>query len=128
MAKIDASSPERVRLLAACFLTIPQEDKWKVVGKVHDLGLMNFRGLVWILKLIKTWKGAAGVFQFFKIVSEKSPKTIDNWLEDIVRHIVNGKDTTDPTSVGGWSQKEIDDLLDNVTFSLLETEVRNRGN
>lgn len=123
MAKIDASSKDDVRLLAGCFLTIQNEDKWKVAGKVYDLGLMRMRGLNWFLKLIKKWKGPAAIFQFFKILSEKFPKELDNYLEDTIRHIVNGKDTTDPASVGGWSQKEIDLLLDNVTFSLL----RNRS-
>src|SRR6185437_11051176 len=108
MAKIDASSKDDVRLLAGCFLTIQKEDKWKVAGKVYDLGLMRMRRLDWFLKLIKKWKGPAAIFQFFKILSEKFPKELDNYLEDTIRHIVNGKDTTDPASVGGWSQKEID--------------------
>lgn len=120
MAKIDASSISDVRLLATALMTVPEEDKWKVLGKVVDLGLMKFRGLDFFLKLLKKWKGSAGVFQFFKILSEKSPKTIDIWLEDTIRHVVNGKDTSDAASVGGWSQKEIDLLLDNVTFSLLK--------
>lgn len=120
MAKIDATSREDLKLLATCFLTVPQEDKWKIVGKVYDLGLMKFKGTVFALRLIKKWKGSPGIFQFFKILSEISPKSIDNCIEDTVRHIVNGKDTYDPSSAGGWSQKEIDLLLDNVTFSLLK--------
>lgn len=120
MVKIDATSKTDVRLLATCLMTVPQEDKWKIVGKIYDLGLMRFRGSNFLLWLIKKWNGAAGVFQFFKILSERSPKTIDTWLEDTIRHVVNGKDKFDPASAGGWSQKEVDLLLDNVTFSLLK--------
>jgi hypothetical protein len=119
MAKIDASSKEDVKLLATCFYTIPIEDKWKIVAKTYDLKLMKFRGLGFPLWLANKIKGKTGVYQFFKILSEKAPDYIDNCIEDTIRHIVNGKDTTDPASVGGWSQKEIDLLLDNVTFSLL---------
>lgn len=120
MAKIDATSTEDVRLLATCIMTVPQEDKWKVIGKIVELGLMKFRGITFAIWLLRKWKGPAGIYQFFKIVSEKHPKTLDIWVEDTIRHIVNGKDTIDPASVGGWSQKEIDLLLDNVTFSLLK--------
>lgn len=120
MAKIDATSIEDVRLLATCLMTVPQEDKWKIMGKIYELDLMKLRGFGFVVGLIRKWKGAAGIFQFFKIVSEKSPETLDTWIEDTIRHIVNGKDATDPASVGGWSQKEIDLLLDNVTFSLLK--------
>lgn len=120
---IDASSKDDVKLLASCFLTIPQEDKWKILAKLYDLNLMAFRGIRWALWLSKKIRGEAGPYMFFNILSEKSPKAIDNWIEDTIRHIVNGKDTTDSSIVGGWSQNEIDLLLDNVSFSLL----RNRS-
>lgn len=120
MAKIDATSVEDVRLLATCFMTVPQEDKWKVLGKTYELGLMRFRGIQFFLWIIKKWKGSAAVYQFFKMVAEKQPEAIDNYIEDTIRHIVNGKDRSDRASVGGWSQKEIDLLLDNLTFSLLK--------
>lgn len=120
MPLIDATSKEDIYLLAKCFLTIPQEDRWKVVARVNDLGLMRFRGAQFFVNLLKKWKGSVGVFQFFKIVSEKSPKAIDTWWEDTIRHIVNGKDTYDPASYGGWSQNEINLLLDSVSFTLLK--------
>lgn len=122
MAKIDASSDFDVKLLAGCFLTTPKEDQWKIIAKVYDLGIMKFRGIGWILWTLKKLKGSAGIFQFFKILSEKSPKSIDKCIEDIIIHIVKGKDTTDPNSIGGWSQKEIDLLLKNVTFSVLRNK------
>lgn len=122
MAKISSRSSEDVKLLATAIMLTPNEDKWKVVGKIVDLGLMKFRGINFVLWLIKKWKGSAGLFQFFKIMSEKYPEAIDRYLEDTIRHIVNGKDKIDSASVGGWSQQEIDLLLDNVTFSFLKNK------
>src|SRR6218665_3349997 len=122
MVKIDASSEYDVTLLAGGFLTTPKEDQWKVIAKVYDLGLMNFRGIGWILWTLKKVRGSIGVFQFFKILSEKSPKSIDKCIEDIIMHIVKGKDATDTNSVGGWNQAEIDLLLKNVTFSVLKNK------
>lgn len=119
---IDATNKDDVRLLATCFMTAPQSDRWKLVAKVHELGLMKFKNFNCIISLIRWWKGEAGVYTFFKIISDKFPETIDFWIEDTIRHIVNGTDTYDSASVGGWCQDEIDLLLSEVSFSALDGE------
>lgn len=121
MAKIKANSEQDIRLLASCFLTIPQQNRWVVLARVYEIGLMNFRGpLGFLVRLLRKYKGGQGVFQFFSILNNLFPKEIDKCIEDTVYHIVKGEDRTDADSVGGWSQAEIDLFLSRVRFSLLE--------
>lgn len=127
MAKIKANSIEDIRLLASCFLTIPQENKWIVMARVYELGLMNFKGITgWLVRLLRKYKEGVGVFHLFNYLNKSNPKEIDKCIEDTIYHIVKGEDDEDSDSVGGWSQREIDLILSRVHFSLLKDEENDR--
>lgn len=119
--EINANSEEDVRRLAQAFLDTPDEDIWKAVAKVYSLGLYRFRGLmVPIMKLVKVIKGDSYLFAFFKAMQDHFPKHLkEDYLYEIIRHIVLGNDKIDEDSVGGWSQEEINKLLATVKFASL---------
>lgn len=116
--RYDASKKEDVARLAHNFATTPSSDYWKVLGHVHDLGLMRFRGinrpLVWILRKVR---GTAGVLALFRILDQCLPGSMNEMMLDTIKHMLTGKDREDPNSFGGWSQREIDALTSRVKFS-----------
>jgi hypothetical protein len=119
--EIKANSEEDLKLLAKAFLTTPRETYWVLMAKVHQLGLMRFRGFNKILlELLKKIRGEEYIFYFFNLLDKVYPKGVEEALYETARHIVNGKDTEDEDSVGGWSQREIDLLLSTINFSSLK--------
>lgn len=121
--KIDATKREDVLLLAQCLQTTPVAEWWKLLGAVHDLGLMRFgqwpmRAALWLVRRVR---GTAGVMAFFKHLQDRSPEQVGEMMGQTVGHLMSGRDAEDPKSAGGWSQREVDLLLSRVKFSMLET-------
>jgi len=121
--RYDATKKDDVARLAHNFATTPSDDYWKVLGHVHDLGLMRFRGingpLVWILRKVR---GTAGVLALFRILDQRVTGSMSEMMRETIMHMLTGKDREDPNSFGGWSQREIDALTARVSFSTDEVQ------
>lgn len=119
--EIKANSKEDIRKLAEAFRTIPREQYWIIMAKVHQLRLMKFTGCVgFLFKYMIKFRGEESIFFFFNRLDKIYPKAVEEALYETIRHIVNGKDVQDEDSIGGWSQREIDLLLSSVNFSSLK--------
>jgi hypothetical protein len=120
--KIDATKREDVLLLAKCLETTPVAEWWKVLGFVHDLGLMRFGQ--WPMRaalgIVRRFRGTVGVLAFFKHLQDRTPDQVGEFMGQTIGHLLTGKDLEDPKSAGGWSQREVDLLLSRVKFSMLE--------
>ena len=114
----DAANGDDVKRLAFNVATTPRDDWWKVLGHVYDMRLMRTGGLLGVvLSLTRRFRGTAGVLRAFQIIQQKFPDTMEEFMRATIRHIHKGKDTTDPRSVGGWSQVEIDRFTAKVKFN-----------
>ncbi len=93
-----------------------KSDPTEVVLATYSLGLMEFAGkaskaTVWLIRLVR---GQTGVENFLRFLWKKSPDTVHVMHYETALHSVYGKDAEDSDSVGGWSQREIDLLVDRM--------------
>ena len=116
-SRYDATSKADMARLAKNLATTPGPDYWMVLGHIYDLGLMKFRGpMAWALRLSRL-KGKTGVFQFFKILQDRFPDVVKDCMLSPIEHALTGTDSENPSSFGGWSQREVDLLTARVSFS-----------
>lgn len=108
-----ANSKEDVKLLAQRIRDTPTEDRCQLIADCVFLGLMYINDPYTsdTLEVMKKHNQENAVFMFFNLYEKLNPGFIDSFIEDVYNHIVNGKDTVDQDSVGGWSQREIDTFL-----------------
>lgn len=118
-----ANSKQSVSDLSVALTSLPH---WFVLAHVHDLGLMGCRQqpLAFLIGVVKRLRGTNGMLAFFLSLKTRSPDTLNMWWADTLAHIHFGKDTEDADSVGGWSQREIDQLCARIpSLAISKAEV-----
>lgn len=108
-----ADSIDDLSRLSRALCALPS---WYVLAHVHDLDLMRCRQqpLAFLMWVLHKTKGTNGMLHFFVNMNKRSPDTVTEWFVDTLRHLHFGKDTEDRPSVGGWSQREIDLLVERL--------------
>ena len=103
-----ANNISDLRSLAADLNNLPLPQKIAVGAHLLDAGLMRMSGVLlgmqWLLKRARGYKGA---YAFMIRTSADHPQQFKAFWEDTSNHILNGKDTEDTDSVGGYSQREV---------------------
>lgn len=117
---VKASSRQDIEALAEAIRGVEKEASCQLAAVIVDLGLMRLRyeepQVAGAMEMLKNVRGRRGLIDFFTFLWVLEPDTLTEFKEDIIFHILSGKDTEDSDSVGGWSQREIDLLLSNYEF------------
>lgn len=122
--RICADRREDVIRLARCFDTAATTNYPALLAFIHDAGLMRFplgavSPLVW---LVRKTRGRAGLMAFFQHLQRRRPDLLSAAIRETAEHVGWGIDLEDETSVGGWSQREIDLFQATVQFTDLTPE------
>ena len=109
-----ANSKKDVARLAQRIRDTPADNRWQLAAEIVYLGLMNFREapIQDIIKHARYTKNIKALYAFFTVFDVMEKQIIDFFIEDTAKHAINGNDTEDEDSVGGWSQREIDLLVE----------------
>lgn len=59
-------------------------------------------------KAIEVAKAAGVLEQSLSVMFSVMPETVKELIETAIKHMLEGKDETDPTSVGGWNKDELE--------------------
>lgn len=118
--KIKANSVTDLEILASYIRNIPKEDRCQLAAVIVHLGLMKspLPEVQRSIELMKETGGVKALEYFFQFLSIVDPKTLDTTLADTIKHLTEGNDIEDIDSVGGWSQREINLLLNNYQFEV----------
>lgn len=106
--------------------TQPRSIREEIAAYVVARSIMKFpsKPQYWLLILV-TWslrklKGEAAVFHVWKNMVSTRPDILEGVLDGMYLHMYEGKDAFESTSIGGFSQRELDELAD--VLNLLEKE------
>lgn len=77
--------------------------------KIHDAKLMNVQ-FPWIIRAVKFIRRFDDQ-TVARMVFNKSPDMAKQLILGTIDHLKNGEDQTNQKNVGGFNQKEIDDLI-----------------
>lgn len=122
---LSASNRKHVAILAEAIASIPSDEQPRFLAVVHELGLMRCVQwpLSWMLRWVHFSRGHPSMVLFFKQMRRRSPDAFRDWMQQTIDHCLNGVDTEDENSAGGWSQREIDMLLSRVIFPGVENAI-----
>lgn len=115
---INASSRDDILRLATLIRGIEGEDRCQFAAVITDLGLMKVKHaqVTGAIEMLKSVRGKRGLIDFFTFLFVIEPNALEEFIEDTIDHILNGVDSEDIDSVGGWSQREVNLLLTNYEF------------
>jgi hypothetical protein len=103
-----ASSDLSIRALASNLRLLPRDRRTVLAGYLMAEGLMfppiHLWPIFWVLRRIR---GKQGLYNFVAILSQIYPRAIDGIIADTAKHMLDGRDTEDADSVGGFSQREL---------------------
>lgn len=111
---ISSSNREDLISLVSFIRTQHMHVKLEILVRVVHLKLLNFHDsliLRFLMFVLRQSRGMDGVRTYMLIMYERYPEQLHNWIEDLSSHILYGEDTTDETSVGGFSQDELNTLV-----------------
>lgn len=104
-----AASRKDVQDLAFTVESVPDKRMAGVAAAIIEHDLMLGPWLFRLALAVMRWRGnPVGRLTAFYMRSSESARAL---LYDTARHIRDGKDTEDTTSVGGFSQREINTLV-----------------
>lgn len=116
--RIMANDRSDVDAMVEGFRHIHPANRWKFVAAVHQLGLMQGRGLLrLVIGIVKWCHGTTGVNLLMRRLWDKSPSTINGFFEQTLEHFQHGHDREDRDSIGGLSQREWDLLLKTLNMA-----------
>lgn len=124
MIDVDYTNKQTLLDFGDMLLSLTDEQKAIVAAFVVDRGLMSPKGIS--ANLI--WFFVRGVARFkkidraivFSIVLDRSREYADDIIQQTVQWMIDGKDTTDVKSAGGFNKDEIQTLCNimNVTLAV----------
>lgn len=108
-----ASSQKDVNTLAALLETAPPPYRPDIAARIIHGDLMRgpwwFQGLLWIIRRRRA------PLQRLRVLYARSPNLADDLIKDTAKHMRHGHDREDATSVGGFSQREMN-LMDYIIY------------
>lgn len=122
---LSASNRKHVAILAEAIASIPSDEQPHFLTIIHKLKLMRCVQwpLSWMLRWVHFSRGHPSMVLFFKQMRRRSPDAFRDWMQQTIDHCLNGVDTEDENSAGGWSQREIDMLLSRWIFPGVENAI-----
>ena len=108
--KTDATDYRSIGNLAHCLGELSNEHKQLMTFYLLNKGLMKPSWWVRLpLKFIKWLRGSQGIYAF--VVKAGQPFS-DSMINQTFAWMLDGHDTEERTSIGGFSQREIDLIVD----------------
>lgn len=115
-----ASSKEDLHALVVKIESLNPEQTWKFVSKVHSQGLMKIRpvdlpefGITEeAFGKILNQSSSLAYDTLFAGLSRTAPDELTAFSQQTCQHLLFGNDTEENTSVGGFSQRELNILVD----------------
>ena len=114
-----------VAALAHNLNTTPPEAYPQALGLIYFHRLMTPAVRAWpldwiaqaMVNLLRWRLGKPGLQMLVAKMQKRDPDMVRRWMAEAVDHCMNGSDLEDEGSIGGWSQREIDLLVADLTFS-----------
>lgn len=108
--RYSAKSRADIERLAADIENLPVRRKIVVGARCFADGLMVMPLWVRICLSFAVWRHGklAAYYLWFLRMEQADPGNADDMWQQIVQHMLNGKDREDRGSVGGFSQRELD--------------------
>ena len=105
-----ATSRADLKRLAEAVADIPVRQKIAVAARCFADGLMVMPLWVRFGLALAIWRHGRllAYFAFFSRMEKAKPGAADDAWEQIIRHMLGGKDAEQPGSVGGFCQRELD--------------------
>ncbi|MDW7555405.1 hypothetical protein D9623_33745 (plasmid) [Azospirillum brasilense] len=105
-----AKSRAHLKRLAEAAADMPACQKIAVTARCFADGLMVMPFWVRISLALAIWRHGRllAYFAFFSRMDKAKPGAADDAWDQIIRHMLDGKDTEQPGSVGGFCQRELD--------------------
>lgn len=101
-----ASNMDDLEQIASRIRNLFIEEKAYMMATIYDQGLMYPKGILRIIFWIVRKRRKNFIIQ----IAKKSPQILDEWVNQTIHHMINGKDVEDKNSAGGFSQREINIL------------------
>jgi hypothetical protein len=109
--KVDNTSKEFIQKLADEIIDIPYENKSKFAIAMLRQGLIRSP---WIFRIMIKLLGEEKFYELLDIVYVHKRELLELFYDDFLNHLLNGKDTYDSTSVGGYSLTELEVIVDTI--------------
>ncbi|MFC5353526.1 hypothetical protein [Azospirillum himalayense] len=109
-ATFSAKSRDDLEMLAEAASCMPPRQRVAVAARCFADGLMVMPLWVRIGLAVAIWRHGRllAYFAFFSRMDKAKPGAADDAWDQIIRHMLDGKDTEQPGSVGGFCQRELD--------------------
>lgn len=107
--KVDNTSKAYLHYLAAAIESMPDESRPNFACFVLRTGLMKLPKL---LRIIKWFLGEEKFYQRLEVVYAAKRDVLDHFYKGFLEWMVDGRDTHDPKSAGGFSQDELELMVE----------------
>lgn len=112
-----ADSRLSVRQLAMDLLDVPIANHPAISATLMDRGIMAPTQLMVKFALWIVRKRGLRDYDFWMDYYKRQPKEATNTIEQTVTHIVEGQDREEASSVGGFSQREVNTLANVIALT-----------
>lgn len=107
-----ASSYSDLMALSVAIRSLPALHRRLFIALIYSTGLMKagwaFRAAIWLIR----WRVSTDAQAWYLLMNNNKSGEIEKLMtESFFEHLRNGKDTTDPTSAGGFNQVEIAKII-----------------
>lgn len=110
--KVDNTSKQFIQYIAAEIRDMPDGTKPKFAVAMLRQGLTT---TPWLLRLMRKLYGEENFYERLEAVYTYKRELLDHYYKNFFGHLLNGKDTYDKTSAGGYSQKELELIVSTMT-------------